>query len=137
AGLFSERADERSASGGFDLVYGYRSLRSAMNTEEIEQVVKNFRDGARRVREAGCDGVEVTASKGYLIHQFLNPGINRRRDRYGGSVENRFRLLKEIVLAIREQVGRDFLFGVRMSAQDFNYVPVNLRWPPSWPLRDW
>jgi len=137
AGLFSEPEDSASSSPGFDVLYGYRSTRRAMTVGEIERAVENFAQGARRVQEAGCDGVEVTASKGYLIHQFLNPGINRRRDRYGGSVERRFRFLREIVVAIREQVGRGFLFGVRLSAQDFNYLPVNVRWPPSWPLRDW
>jgi 2,4-dienoyl-CoA reductase-like NADH-dependent reductase (Old Yellow Enzyme family) len=137
AGLFSEPEDGRSSSGGFDLLYGYRSVRRAMTIGEVEAAVESFRQAARRVREAGCDGVEVTASKGYLIHQFLNPGINRRRDRYGGSVERRFRFLKEIVEAVRAEVGRDFLFGVRLSAQDFNYLPVNVRWPPTWPLRNW
>ena len=95
-----------------------------------------FAEAARRVREVGCDGVEVTASKGYIIHQFLNPFTNRRTDRYGGSVEARFQLLKEVVLAVRKRVGADFLFGVRLSAKDFNYLPVlNLRWPLVWPLR--
>jgi 2,4-dienoyl-CoA reductase-like NADH-dependent reductase (Old Yellow Enzyme family) len=135
AGLFSERQDQLSASGGFDLVYGYRSVRSPMTIGEIEATVANFAQAARRVKEAGCDGIEVTASKGYLIHQFLNPGINRRRDRYGGSAEKRFRFLRDIVVAIREVVGLDFLFGVRLSARDYNYLPVNLKWPPTWPLR--
>ena len=52
---------------------------------------------ARRAREAGCDGIEIAAHKGYLIQQFLNPGINRRTDDYGGSPEKRFRLLREVV----------------------------------------
>src|SRR5207245_2760873 len=69
AGLFSEASDERSSSSGFDLLYGYRTGRSAMTVGEIEGVVENFAAAARRVREAGCDGIEVTASKGYLIHQ--------------------------------------------------------------------
>jgi 2,4-dienoyl-CoA reductase (NADPH2) len=89
------------------------------------------------VREAGSNGLEVTASKGYLIHQFLNPAINRRLDAYGGSAKRRFRFLEEIVTAIRAEVGRDFLFGVRLSARDFNSLPVNLRWPIATPLRSW
>ncbi len=137
AGLFSEPEDGKSSSAGFDLLYGYRTTRRAMTVGEIEAAVERFAAAARRVREAGCDGLEVTASKGYLIHQFLNPGINRRRDRYGGSVAKRFRFLRDIVTAIREQVGRDFLFGVRLSAQDHNHVPLNVRWPPTMPLRDW
>ncbi len=137
AGLFSEPQDGRSSSGGFDLLYGYQSVRRAMTVGEIEGVVVNFARAAARVRDAGCDGVEVTASKGYLIHQFLNPAVNRRADRYGGSPERRFRLLEEIVTSIRSAVGRDFLFGVRLSARDFNYLPLNLRLPVARPLRDW
>ena len=76
-----------------------------------------------------CDGVEITASKGYLIHQFLNPFTNRRDDAYGGSIDRRFRFLEEIVCAVRQAVGPNFLFGVRLSAKDFNYLPINIRWP--------
>ncbi len=137
ASLFTQRIDQLSSSPGFDLLYGYRSVRSAMSTGEVEAAVEHFANAARRVREAGCDGLEVTASKGYLIHQFLNPAINRRRDRYGGSVQNRFRFLQEIVQAIRTEVGRDFLFGVRLSARDYNHLPVNLRLPVATPLRHW
>ena len=133
--LFSERADQMSASGGFDLLYGYRNVHSSMSISEIEVMVQKFARAAVRVREVGCDGLEVTASKGYLIHQFLNPAINRRTDRYGGSVEKRFQLLREVVTAVRREVGRDYLFGIRLSANDFNYLPANLRWPPVWPLR--
>ncbi|MGA4668662.1 NADH:flavin oxidoreductase [Propionibacteriaceae bacterium Y1923] len=135
--LFSQRTDAASASSGFDLLFGYRNWRHPLSTGEIEQVVANFAQAAVRVREIGCDGVEVTASKGYLIHQFLNPGINRRTDRYGGSHGARFQLLAEIVTAIREAVGPDFLFGVRLSARDYNHVPLNLRLPPTLPLRHW
>ena len=137
ASLFPEEQDGMSASSGFDLLYGYRSLRRELTTAEIADVVERFAAAAVRVRKAGCDGLEVTASKGYLIHQFLNPGINRRTDAYGGSAVKRFRLLEEIVTAIREAVGRDFLFGVRLSARDFNHLPVNLRLPVASPLRAW
>lgn len=137
ASLFPEEEDGLSASSGFDLLYGYRSLRRELSTTEIGGVVENFARAAVRVREAGCDGLEVTASKGYLIHQFLNPAINRRRDAYGGSAIRRFRLLGEIVSEIRRAVGRDFLFGVRLSARDFNHLPLNLRWPVTSPFRSW
>jgi len=133
--LFSEEADQKSASKGFDLIFGYRTSCSEMSISEIEKSVQQFADAAVRVQNAGCDGLEVTASKGYLIHQFLNPVTNRRTDRYGGSVEKRFRLLREDVTAVREAVGHDYLFGVRLSANDFNYLPINLRWPPVRPLR--
>ncbi|MEO8085155.1 MAG: NADH:flavin oxidoreductase [Ardenticatenales bacterium] len=132
--LLPEAVDAKSASAGFDLVFGYRSTITAMSVDEIEQAVANFGAAARRVREAGCDGVEVTASKGYLIHQFLNPATNRRTDAYGGSVDKRFRLLREICAAVRREAGDDFLFGVRLSAVDNYALPVNLRWPPAFRL---
>lgn len=133
--LFSQPEDGKSASAGFDFIFGYRSTTTAMTTEEIEQTINNFAEAARRVREAGCDGLEITASKGYLIHQFLNPGINRRKDAYGGSVDKRFRFLEEIVKAVRRKVGPDFLFGIRLSAYDYNFLPINLRLPIVFPLK--
>ncbi|MEO7329250.1 MAG: NADH:flavin oxidoreductase [Minicystis sp.] len=128
-GLFSQKADGRTSSAIFDLLYGYRSTAGAMSEAEIAHSVVEHAEGVRRAREAGADGVEITASKGYLIHQFLNPGINRRDDRYGGSPENRFRFLEEIVTAARKAVGDDFMIGVRLSAIDYNYLPVNIRFP--------
>jgi 2,4-dienoyl-CoA reductase-like NADH-dependent reductase (Old Yellow Enzyme family) len=135
--LFSQVEDEKSASKGFDLLYGYRSLRRAMTVGEIEHLVELFGQAARRVRETGADGVEVTASKGYVIQQFLNPAVNRRTDRYGGSVEKRFQLLKEVVTEVRSQVGEDRLLGVRLSANDCNYHPINVRLPVVRPLREY
>ena len=135
--LFSQVEDGKSASAVFDLLYGYRNSSDTLSKDEIRAIVETYATGARRVREAGCDGVEITASKGYLIHQFLNPGTNRRDDEYGGDEKGRFRLLGEIVRAVREAVGPDFLLGVRMSARDHNFVPVNVRLPPVWPLRHW
>lgn len=133
--LLPKPEDHKTASPLFDLVFGYGNRTQAMTTEEIGQVVENFAEAARRAREAGSDGIEIAAHKGYLIHQFLNPGINRRKDSYGGSVEKRFRLLKEIVEAVRRAVGDDYLVGVRMAAVDFNRLPVNIRLPVVFPLR--
>ena len=135
--LFSEAVDGRSSSRHLDLLYGYRSVAEAMSTDEMSGAIENFAQGARRVRDAGADGVEITASKGYLIHQFLNPGINRRRDGYGGSPDNRFRFLREVMEAVRGAVGEDFLVGVRISAVDRNSLPVNLRLPVTIPFRQW
>jgi len=133
--LFSQKEDGYGPSDGFDLFYGYRNRRTEMTIADIEQSVHEFGEAARRVRETGADGVEVTASKGYLIHQFLNPAINRRTDRYGGSPEKRFQFLREVLASVRRQVGDDFLVGVRISAKDCNSQPLNLRWPVSRPLR--
>jgi len=133
--LFSQPEDSYGPSPGFDLFFGYRDRRTAMTVADIEQSVAEFGQAARRVRETGADGVEVTASKGYLIHQFLNPAINRRTDRYGGSVEKRFQFLREVITEVRRQAGDDFLVGVRISAKDTNWLPLNLRWPIGWRLR--
>jgi 2,4-dienoyl-CoA reductase-like NADH-dependent reductase (Old Yellow Enzyme family) len=132
--LFSQPQDQLSSSRGFDFFFGYRSMHSEMSTERIERSVAEFGQAARRVRETGADGVEITASKGYLIHQFLNPAINRRTDRYGGTMAKRFQFLREVMTEVRRQVGPDFLVGVRISARDYNYLPVNLRLPPSRPI---
>lgn len=135
--LFSQREDSKSASWVFDLLYGYRNHASAVSVGEIAGIVESYAAAARRAKEAGCDGVEITASKGYLIHQFLNPATNRRSDRYGGKKEKRVRFLREVTEAVRKAVGPNFLFGVRISAKDYNYLPVNVRLPPRWPLGDW
>jgi 2,4-dienoyl-CoA reductase-like NADH-dependent reductase (Old Yellow Enzyme family) len=133
--LLAKPEDSKTASVMFDLVFGYTNRTTAMTIEEIEQVVANFASGARRAREAGCDGVEIAAHKGYLIHQFLNPGTNRRTDNYGGSTTKRFRLLKEVIQAVRKAVGQDYLLGVRLSAVDRNFLPINIRLPIVFPLK--
>jgi 2,4-dienoyl-CoA reductase (NADPH2) len=92
----------------------------AMSKQEIQMVVQQFAEGARRAREAGLDGVELHGANGYLITQFLSSGINDRTDEYGGSLENRARFLLDIVKAVREKVGNDFHFQVKISAVDYN-----------------
>jgi len=72
----------------------------ALATEEIPAIVEDYRRAAERARRAGFDGVEIHAANGYLIDQFLQSRTNQRTDRYGGTVENRFRFLDEIVQAI-------------------------------------
>ena len=96
----------------------------AMTGAEIADVVGYFAAGARRAREAGLDGVELHAANGYLITQFLSSGINDRRDEYGGSLENRARLLLDIIRAIRHEVGSDFHLQVKISAVDHNNAVI-------------
>ncbi len=135
--LFAQKEDSKSSSTLFDFFYGYQNRHHAMSTEDIEITISNFAEAARRVQEAGADGLEITASKGYIIHQFLNPGINRRTDKYGGSVEKRFTLLEEILKAVKQKIGSDFPIGIRLSAADYNYQPINLRLPVVFPLKHW
>ncbi len=89
-----------------------------MTTEMIGEVVAAFGTAARRCREGGLDGVEVHAAHGYLVGQFLSPATNLRTDEYGGSMEKRSRFLREILLAMRAEVGEDFPVGIRVSADD-------------------
>jgi 2,4-dienoyl-CoA reductase (NADPH2) len=95
-------------------------LCEAMRVEQIKQMVQWFADGARRAREAGIDGVELHASHGYLFTQFLSSAINDRKDEYGGSLENRARLLLEVIAAIRAEVGDDYHLQVKINALDVN-----------------
>jgi N-ethylmaleimide reductase len=86
----------------------------ALQTEEVPYVVRQFARGARNAREAGFHGVEIHAANGYLIEQFINPSTNRRTDEYGGPVENRARLLLDVVEAVSDVWGADRV-GVRLS----------------------
>lgn len=124
--LFPEAQDAKSSSAGFDFGFGYNNTRTMMSHDEIEKAISDFADAAERVRASDADGLEITATKGYLIHQFLNPAINRRTDDWGGSVDKRFRFLQRIVEAVRARVGRDYLFGIRISAADYNHSPLLL-----------
>ncbi|MBE6111140.1 MAG: NADH:flavin oxidoreductase [Erysipelotrichaceae bacterium] len=90
-----------------------------MTREEIHEVVRDFGSTARRVKESGFDGVEIHAAHGYLISSFLSPFTNKRTDEYGGCFENRTRILKEIIEAVRENVGKDFPVIVRISSNEF------------------
>lgn len=107
-----------SSTNSTDSFHGL--LCQAMTIEEIKMVIEQFGVAARRVREAGLDGVELHACNGYLINQFLSSGINNRKDEYGGSLENRFRFLREVMRAVRRNVGDDFHFQVKISAVDHN-----------------
>eukprot|EP01132_Coremiostelium_polycephalum_P009717 gene9717-11932_t len=88
-------------------------------TEELKDVVKSFKDAARRVREAGFDFLEIHGAHGYLIDSFLSPTSNKRTDEYGGGLENRTRLLIEIVKAIREEWPESKPLAVRISAVEW------------------
>lgn len=90
-----------------------------LKTEEVKELISQFIDGAVRVQKAGCDGVELHAAHGYLLQQFLSPYTNKREDEYGGSFENRLRMIQEIIVGIRKACGPDFPIGVRLSVEEF------------------
>lgn len=91
----------------------------ALTTSEVEELVQKFVTSAKVAKEAGFSGVQIHAAHGYLISQFLSPHDNRRTDKYGGSLENRMRFLKEIYLGMREKLGKDFTIGIKINSTDF------------------
>ena len=96
-----------------------RKQTRALSIEEIEILKNDFIQAAVRAQKAGYDGVEIHGAHGYIIAQFLSQKINQREDSYGGSLENRSRILFEIVEGIREKCGNQFLLGVRLSPERF------------------
>ena len=97
----------------------YMTRARAMTPEDIREMTAAFGAAAARAAAAGADGVQVHAAHGFLVNQFLSPFFNRRSDAYGGSDENRFRFLKEIVLDIRKNMPADKLILVKMNTQDY------------------
>lgn len=91
----------------------------AMTTGEIADVVAGFGRAAAAAERAGFDGVEVHAAHGYLLSQFLSPLVNDRDDAYGGSLENRARLLLEVVREVRRATSKRFGLGVKINSADF------------------
>jgi len=91
----------------------------ALTTAEVEQLVQDFIASARRAEQAGFHGVELHGAHGYLLAQFLDGENNRRSDRYGGSFENRYRILFELIAGIRAATQPDFQLGLRLSPERF------------------
>ena len=95
----------------------HRAFPKIMEEWDIARVVAAYADAAERVRAAGLDGLELECY-GHLIDQFWSPATNRRDDRYGGSLENRMRFGMEVLGAIRERVGPDFIVGARLVCDE-------------------
>ena len=91
----------------------------AMTGAEIAEVIRRFAETAALAEQAGFDGVQIHAAHGYLLSQFLSPLTNLRTDEWGGSLENRARLLVEIVRAVRARVSPGFGLGVKLNSSDF------------------
>ncbi|MFJ3582898.1 NADH:flavin oxidoreductase/NADH oxidase family protein [Streptomyces sp. NPDC090127] len=92
---------------------------TAMTAAQIDATVTRFAVTAHRAEEAGFDGVEVHAAHGYLLSQFLSPLVNKRADQWGGSLENRARLLLDVVRAVRAAVSPSFAVAVKLNSADF------------------
>ncbi|HWI61776.1 MAG TPA: NADH:flavin oxidoreductase/NADH oxidase [Symbiobacteriaceae bacterium] len=98
----------------------------ALDLAGIDRVVTAFGAAARRAEAIGCDSVEIHGAHGYLVHEFLSPLSNHRTDEYGGSLENRARLLKRVVEAVKANFGAEKPVWVRISATDW------VEGQPSW-----
>lgn len=90
----------------------------ALTKKEIKNLINDFIVGAERVKKSGCDGVQLHASHGYLLQQFLSPNTNKRTDEYGGCLENRMRFILEIIAGIKERCGKDFPIIVRLTVDE-------------------
>ncbi|MNF36644.1 N-ethylmaleimide reductase [compost metagenome] len=95
-------------------VWGDVPIPRALQTSEIADIISDYRRAARNALNAGMDGVEIHAGNGYLLDQFINSNSNQREDAYGGSLENRARLLLEVVAAVVDEVGAERV-GVRLT----------------------
>lgn len=110
---------------GGGTVYGTGSTRQSdvayrgMTPDEIDELRRAFVDAALRAERAGFDGVEVHGAHGYLLSAFLSPELNQRSDEYGGALENRARLMFEVVADIRRACGPQFQVGLRLSAERY------------------
>ena len=121
--------DVVSASSGAAYDHHHHVSRG-LSLDEIPDVIKAFGQAARRANEAGMDTVEIHAAHGYLIHNFLSPWTNKRTDKYGGSLENRARLLLEIIDEVKKNFPEEKPISVRISASDnVEHLPE-----PSWDI---
>ena len=116
-----------SASEVTDLSTGTRPR--ALTVPEIERVVERFGEAAGRCKTAGFDGIQIHAGHGYLISQFLTPYTNRRTDQYGGPLENRVKLLRDIHRAIRARVGGDYPVIMKLNGSDYLPLRAGLKTP--------
>jgi len=96
----------------------FGEMAKAMERSDMDEIVEGWVRSAEYSKLAGFDGVEVHLAHSYLLHQFISPLFNKRDDEYGGSFENRMRFPLEVIRAVRERVGRDFIVGIRLSMDE-------------------
>ena len=104
----------------------FHVMPSPLSLAMIDEIVAGYGAAARRMAEAGLDGVEIVASHGYLPAQFLNPRVNQREDQYGGDAEGRLRFLREIIAAIRAQAGEALVVGMRISGDEVSHEGLTI-----------
>lgn len=123
AGMRTPKALAAPVSASDDAETGARALTEG----EVEELIEDFIVAAVRAERAGFDGVEVHGAHGYIVTQFLSSETNRRTDRFGGSRENRERVLREILAGIRARTRPDFQLGLRLSPERFGLKLAEVR----------
>lgn len=128
AGLFSNTKLSGQAPVAVSALEEYgHAAREVMEREDIKALVEAFRLAAGRAKDAGFDGVQLHAAHGYLLNQFLSPAFNKRKDNYGGTVENRSRAVLEILHAVKDTVGKNYPLLIKMNSEDFLEGGVTLQ----------
>lgn len=118
-GMHCDRATVEDAIAPSDTLASSRKRPARqVSPDEIELVIDAYAQAARRVKEAGMDGVQLHAAHGYLISQFLSPFVNRRTDEWGGDLEGRMRFLRAVCQAVRAQVGPQYPVWTKLGMQD-------------------
>ena len=120
AGFYAKSALTRQTPLAPSKIEGFsKTPRKEMSIRDIKDMVNSFGEAARRAKNAGFDGVQIHSAHGYLLSQFLSPFFNRRTDKYGGEIQNRARVLLEVLQTIRKIVGRDYPILVKLNSRDF------------------
>lgn len=120
AGMYANTGIPGDTALAPSAISGYRkSPVQEMTFQDIEELVKDFGLAAERAKMAGFDGVQIHAAHGYLLSQFLSPAYNIRKDKYGGSLENRAAVLIEVLKSIRKRVGKNYPVLIKINTQDF------------------
>ncbi|MGG0382842.1 NADPH dehydrogenase NamA [Priestia filamentosa] len=132
AGRKAELEEEILAPSAIAFDENYKTPKE-MTKGDIQNKVQNFKEGARRAKAAGFDIIEIHGAHGYLINEFLSPISNKREDEYGGSAQNRYRFLKEVIEAVKEEWNGPLF--VRVSA--FDYLDEGLKADDYVPFAKW
>lgn len=120
AGFFANPKLIGETPAGPSAVSGFtKKPRQEMSVQDIREAVEAFGLGAARIKKAGFDGIQIHAAHGYMLSQFLSPAFNKRNDPYGGDAENRIRIVREVLGAVREHVGLDYPVLIKMNSRDF------------------
>ena len=109
------------SAGSSDQIF--RVKPRAMTSEEVKQTINDFANAAKRASDSGADGIQIKAANGYLLNQFLSPFFNQRKDEWGGSDENRYQILREVIRACRKAIKSNMALIVKLCTNDYTPKP--------------